>query len=100
MVVKAEAQITRRKVSQLNSQLGFTTSVVSHPAVLEPFVEAESAASFLLMSPRTVKRLARECNLPAHPRGEGQRRRWLFLRRELDLWMRRRRNSTGKGISQ
>jgi hypothetical protein len=31
--------------------------------------------------------------IPAHPRGDGQRRRWLFLLSELDAWMRSRVNS-------
>lgn len=61
--------------------------------VLEAFVEAEQAASFIHMSPRHLKKLAREGKIPAHPRGDGQRRRWLFLLLELDSWMRGRVNS-------
>ena len=59
----------------------------------EPFVEAEQAAPFVCMSPRHLKKLAREGRLPAHPRGDGQRRRWLFLVSELAEWMRSRVNS-------
>ena len=84
----------------MNSQLGSTPSLPSYSVVLEPFVEAESAAAFLLMSPRTVKKLAREGSVPAHPRGDGQRRRWLFLLSELDAWLRARHNSTGNGAIQ
>lgn len=63
-------------------------------SVLEPFLEAEEAASFVKYSPRHLKQLAREGKVPAHPRGDGQRRRWLFLLSELDAWMRGRVNST------
>jgi hypothetical protein len=62
------------------------------PPVLEPFVEAEEAAPFVKMSPRHLKNLARQGRVPAHPRGDGQRRRWLFLLSELDAWMRGRVN--------
>ena len=63
------------------------------PAVLEQYVEAEEGAPFVHMSPRHLKQLAREGKVPAHPRGDGQRRRWLFLLSELDAWMRGRVNS-------
>jgi excisionase family DNA binding protein len=65
----------------------------ARPGYLEPFVEAEEAAAFLRTSPRKVKELAREGRIPAHPLGDGQRRRWLFLLSELDGWMRSRVNS-------
>jgi len=61
--------------------------------ILEPFTEASEAAPFLRMSERHLKKLAREGTVPAHPRGDGQRRRWLFLLSELDAWMRSRVNS-------
>ena len=63
------------------------------PAALEDFVEAEEAAPFLHLCPRHLKMLARQGKVPAHPRGDGQRHRWLFLLSELDAWMRRRVNS-------
>ena len=47
--------------------------------LLEQYLEAEEAAPFVHMSPRHLKKLAREGKVPAHPRGDGQRRRWLFL---------------------
>jgi len=75
----------------MNTEAGPAT-VIRYPA-LEPFVEAEEAAPFLKMSPRHLKKLAREGRVPAHPRGEGQRRRWLFLISELDGWMRAQVNS-------
>jgi hypothetical protein len=63
------------------------------PAPLEPFVEADEAAPFLRMSAEYLKKLARAGKIPAHPRGDGQRRRWLFLMYELAEWMRSRVNS-------
>jgi hypothetical protein len=68
-----------------------TTPAIA-PALLEAFVEAEDAGPFVHISPRHLKKLAREGNIPAHPRGGGQRRRWLFLLSELDAWMRGRVN--------
>ena len=50
---------------------------------LEPFVEAEAAANFLHYSPRTVKQMARDGRIPAHPFGGGLRKRWYFLISEL-----------------
>jgi hypothetical protein len=47
----------------------------------------------LRISERHLKKMAREGRVPAHPRGDGQRRRWLFLLSELDTWMRSRVNS-------
>jgi len=69
------------------SYIGSIASTSLVPPVLEPFVEAEEAAPFVRMSPRHLKKLAREGNVPAHPRGDGQRRRWLFKMSELDAWM-------------
>jgi hypothetical protein len=62
-------------------------------AHLEPFIEAEEASPFVRVSSRHLKKLAREGKVPAHPRGDGERRRWLFLLSELDTWMRSRVNS-------
>lgn len=66
--------------------------VMQHPQI-EKFIEAEDAAPFVCISERHLKKLAREGKVPAHPRGDGQRRRWLFLLSELDTWMRGRVNS-------
>ncbi len=59
----------------------------------EPFVEADAAAEFLHSSPRTVKQLAREGKIPAHPFGDGPRKRWFFLISELAEFLRGRVNS-------
>ncbi len=68
-------------------------ATIQPPVPLEQDVEADQAAAFLHMATRTVKKLARDGFVPAHPRGDGQRRRWLFLLSELDAWLRSRVNS-------
>jgi len=59
---------------------------LSRSQVEEPFVDAERAAAFLTMSPKTVLKLARKGDLPAHPIGQGLRRMWRFRLSELALW--------------
>lgn len=59
----------------------------------EPFVEADEAAEFLHSSPRTVMQMAREGKIPAHPFGDGPRKRWFFLISELADFLRARVNS-------
>ena len=54
----------------------------------EPFVTPEEAASFLRISPVTVKKMARGGYLPAHPIGNGVRKRWRFRISELVSHMR------------
>jgi hypothetical protein len=49
----------------------------------EAFVEAEAAAEFLHYSPRSVRQMARENRIPAHPFGDGPRKKWYFLLSEL-----------------
>jgi Helix-turn-helix domain len=51
--------------------------------VLECFVEADAAAEFLHYSVRSIKQMAREGRIPAHPFGIGPRKRWYFLISEL-----------------
>lgn len=59
----------------------------------EPFVTPDEAAAFLRMSPVTIKKMAREGQIPAHPIGEGPRKRWRFLISELATHMSSRVNS-------
>jgi len=61
--------------------------------ILEPFVEAGAAAEFLRYSSRTVKQMAREGRIPAHPFGTGPRKRWYFLISELAGHLRAQVNS-------
>jgi excisionase family DNA binding protein len=59
----------------------------------ESYVEASEAAEFLKYNPKTLLRLAREGQIPAHPVTGFQRRRWRFLISELDGWARGKVNS-------
>ncbi len=59
----------------------------------ESFVEKGEAAVFLHMAEGTLMKHVRAGEIPAHPRGTGQRRRWLFLISELAEWMRSQVNS-------
>jgi Helix-turn-helix domain len=64
----------------------------------EPFVSAEIAAEFLGINARAVSRMARAGSLPAHPLGDGQRKRWRFLLSELDAAMRGRNNCSRQPV--
>lgn len=56
------------------------------------FLDAEEAAELLGgLNSRTVTRWAREGYLPSYPLGEGKRRLWRFLEKDLVLWMLARR---------
>lgn len=59
----------------------------------EPFVEANAAGKFLNYSSRTIKQMAREGRIPAHPFGSGIRKRWYFLISELAQHVRAQVNS-------
>jgi hypothetical protein len=59
----------------------------------EPFVEANAAGQFLNYSSRTIKQMAREGRIPAHPFGSGARKRWYFLISELAEHLRGQVNS-------
>jgi excisionase family DNA binding protein len=64
------------------------------PATIpEPYINPQEAARFLSISPKTLTRLARECLVPAHAIGDRTRRRWRFLKSELDTWMHGRLHS-------
>jgi hypothetical protein len=60
---------------------------------LEAFVGANTAAEFLHYSPRSVKQMARDGRIPAHPFGAGPRKRWYFLISELAEHLRAQVNS-------
>ncbi|MFI5095668.1 MAG: helix-turn-helix domain-containing protein [Candidatus Acidiferrales bacterium] len=64
----------------------------------EPFVTPEEAARFLRISPVTVKKMAREGYLPAHPIGDGLRKRWRFLISELASHMTGRVHSESSSV--
>jgi len=50
---------------------------------IEPFVDAEAAATFLSLPRQRLLELARLHELPAHPIGRGKRRVWRFRLSEL-----------------
>lgn len=64
-----------------------TRLVFPSSSEFEPFVSAQEASKFVRLHPVTIQRLAREGILPAHPVGEGRRRRWRFLLSELGQWL-------------
>jgi excisionase family DNA binding protein len=61
---------------------------------IEPYVAASEAAEFLGIHPKTLMKLARQGGVPAYWINEGERRRWRFLKSELDIWMRSSIDST------
>lgn len=59
------------------------------------YLSPAEAAHFLGgLNARTVVRWAREGYLPSYPLGEGKRRLWRFLERDLEVWMLSRRTGT------
>ena len=50
---------------------------------IEPFVDANQAAEFLVISRRHLLELARAGNIPAHPIGGGRRKTWRFRLSEI-----------------
>ncbi|MGH9693839.1 MAG: helix-turn-helix domain-containing protein [Bryobacteraceae bacterium] len=66
---------------------------VSSPPIPEPYINPQAAAEFLSISAKTLTRLARQGMIPAHAIGDRARRRWRFLKSELDTWMQARLHS-------
>jgi hypothetical protein len=60
---------------------------LSFPVPLEPFVDAERAASFLSMSRKTLLAKSRKGRLQGHTIGEGPRKTWRFRLSELSRWL-------------
>jgi hypothetical protein len=56
----------------------------SHQSQRESFVDAEEAAGFLRIAPRTLLAMARAGEVPAHPITTGARKLWRFKISELD----------------
>ena len=67
--------------------------VSTNEQIAEPFVEANVAAEFLHYSTRSIKQMARDGRIPAHPFGTGPRKRWYFLISELAEYLRNQVNS-------
>jgi excisionase family DNA binding protein len=68
-------------------------NAVSVVTTQEPYIDPQEAARFLSLSSKTLTRLAREGLIPAHAIGDRARRRWRFLKSELDTWMQARLHS-------
>lgn len=70
----------------------FEQTLLDSKPLPERYVDAVAGAQFVGMHPKTLERLARRGTVPAHPLGEGSRRkRWRFLISELDIWLRTRK---------
>lgn len=52
-----------------------------------PLLNPEQAAKILQMDRRTLVYWARRGYVPAHPMGEGKRKLWRFVERELVEWV-------------
>lgn len=50
---------------------------------IEPFVDADTAAEFLVITRRHLLELARFGEIPAHPIGVGKRKTWRFRLSEI-----------------
>lgn len=67
--------IERRRAQKLGVELPLTT---------------QEAAAHLGLHPKTVERMARAGEIPAHPVSGVRRRTWKFYSSELDSWLRAR----------
>ena len=61
-------------------------------SLAQSFLDPNGAAKYLGLSPITVKRMARDGVLPAHPIGEGKRRFWRLTLPEISAWLMSRPN--------
>jgi Helix-turn-helix domain len=50
---------------------------------IEPFVDADRAADFLVITRRRVLEMSRDGEIPAHPIGHGRRKQWRYRLSEL-----------------
>jgi hypothetical protein len=72
-----------------NAEQHYSSPLLTAPAArVESYVDARGAAEFLLRSPKTIQSWARTGIIPAHPVGCGSKKHWLFLKSELDAWVR------------
>jgi|ERR1017187_3867561 hypothetical protein len=56
----ASQHASLKKEKYMNQAVQFSPSVVSQPVSVEPYVEADGAAQFIHMKPRSLKKMARE----------------------------------------
>jgi hypothetical protein len=50
---------------------------------IEPFVDANRAAEFLVITRRRILEMSRAGEIPAHPIGDGKRKQWRYRLSEL-----------------
>jgi excisionase family DNA binding protein len=67
---------------------------------IEPYIDIAEAAEFLRRSRKTIRAWARAGLIPAHPIGTGSKPRCLFLRSELDKWVRSQKPYTQESVSE
>lgn len=68
---------------------------------VEPFVDADRIAEFLVISRRRVLAMARAGDIPAHSIGSGQRKNWRFRLSEIgDALTSQTRQKRGKNETQ
>lgn len=56
-------------------------------------MKTEEAAAYIGYHPKTIERMARMGEVPAHPVSGVRRKTWRFYQTELDAWLRNRVNS-------
>jgi excisionase family DNA binding protein len=56
-------------------------------------LNTEEAALFVDYNPKTVERMARNGEIPAHPISGTHKKTWRFYASELDEWLRAKVNS-------
>ena len=50
-------------------------------------MDPDEAADFLRMNRRMLLEWSRKGYIPAHPLGVGSRKKWRFIRHELEAWL-------------
>jgi excisionase family DNA binding protein len=81
---EAERFFERRRAQALGFEMPLTT---------------REAAAYVGLHPKTVERMARAGDIPAHPVSGVRRKTWRFYPSELDLWLRTRLHSTCRPCS-
>lgn len=66
---------------------------------LEMPLTTREAAVYVGLHPKTVERMARFGEIPAHPASGVRRKTWRYYASELDLWLRARLHSTCRPCS-
>lgn len=79
--------------------LNMSTVPIDRLQPVTPWLSADEAATHLRETRKGILHLARTGKLPAHPIGDGQRRRWKFRRDELDAWLSSRNNGVATGAA-